>query len=88
MNYKDFQEYLYYKHSEQNPEVLDDMLPDDYERWLEEIGVEGIIEYGTRYGKKCAAQQLGKLGGQATLEKYGKKQLKEWGKKGGRPKSK
>ena len=36
MNYKDFQEYLYYKHSEQNPEVLDDMLPDDYERWLED----------------------------------------------------
>ena len=31
------------------------------------------------------AKVLGKLGGQATLKKYGKKQLKEWGKRGGRP---
>ena len=31
------------------------------------------------------AQELGKLGGQATLRKYGKKIMTEWGKKGGRP---
>jgi hypothetical protein len=40
-----------------------------------------------------AAQLLGKRGGMATLKKYGRKQLREWGmlgaehgKKGGRPK--
>ena len=32
------------------------------------------------------AKALGKLGGQATLKKYGKAKLKEWGLKGGRPK--
>ena len=49
MKYKDFEEYLMYKHSEQNPEVLDDDLPDDYERWLEEIGVDGVISYADSY---------------------------------------
>lgn len=29
---------------------------------------------------------LGKLGGLATLKKYGKEKMKEWGKQGGRPK--
>ena len=33
-----------------------------------------------------SAQKLGKLGGQATLKKHGKEQMKEWGKLGGRPK--
>ena len=36
--------------------------------------------------KNPAAQELGRLGGKKTLEKYGKEQMKEWGKKGGRPK--
>lgn len=30
-------------------------------------------------------KSLGKKGGQATVRKYGKKQMKAWGKKGGRP---
>lgn len=34
------------------------------------------------------AQELGKLGGASTLKKYGKDKMKEWGKRGGRPKSK
>ena len=34
------------------------------------------------------AQALGKLGGKATVEKYGKDKMKEWGRKGGRPKTK
>lgn len=32
------------------------------------------------------AKQLGSRGGLKTKEKYTKKQRKEWGKKGGRPK--
>lgn len=36
---------------------------------------------------KMFAKELGKLGGQATLKKYGKETMKEWGKKGGRPKA-
>jgi hypothetical protein len=49
MTFKSFEDYLQYKHSQNNPEVLDDMLPDDYERWLEDIGIEGIIEYADKY---------------------------------------
>jgi general stress protein YciG len=30
-------------------------------------------------------QEAGRKGGLATLKKYKKKQLREWGKKGGRP---
>lgn len=33
-----------------------------------------------------AARELGRKGGNKTLKKYGKRQMKEWGKKGGRPK--
>ncbi len=36
--------------------------------------------------KNKNAVKLGKLGGDARAKKYSKKQLKEWGKKGGRPK--
>jgi len=38
--------------------------------------------------KNPNAQALGKLGGVATLNKYGKDKMKEWGKTGGRPKVK
>lgn len=36
--------------------------------------------------KDKAAVSLGRRGGLATLKKHGKKQLKEWGKLGGKPK--
>ena len=39
-------------------------------------------------GIKKIARKLGKRGGQATLKKYGKEKLTEWGKKGGRPSAK
>ncbi len=57
MKYTDFEDYLQTMHSEQNPEVLDDMLPDDYSRWLEDIGVDGVIEYGNRYGKLLTKEE-------------------------------
>lgn len=36
--------------------------------------------------KNPNAQSLGSLGGKARAKKYSKEQLKEWAKKGGRPK--
>ena len=30
-------------------------------------------------------KEIGRLGGQATARKYGTKQMKKWGNKGGRP---
>ena len=37
--------------------------------------------------KLPAAQELGKRGGMATLKKHGKRQMKIWGKTGGRPRN-
>lgn len=51
MKYKDFEDYLKTKHSEENPEVLDDMLPDDFERWLADLDIDSWIIMGNNYGK-------------------------------------
>lgn len=53
MAYKNFEDYLQTKHSEQNPSVLDDMLPDDYERWISDLSVDEWIEYGDKYAEIC-----------------------------------
>ena len=37
--------------------------------------------------KNKEAQKLGSLAGKARAKKYSKEQLKEWAKKGGRPKN-
>lgn len=50
MKYRDFEEYLQYKHSEENPELLDDDLPDAYGDWLAGLSEDEWIEYGNKYG--------------------------------------
>jgi hypothetical protein len=49
--YKSFEQYLMEKHCEENPQLLDDMLCDDFYDWLEREGIERIIEFGEMYGK-------------------------------------
>lgn len=39
-----------------------------------------------RKAGESPAATLGRQGGNATLKKYGKRKMREWGKKGGRPK--
>ena len=50
--------------------------------------VANYIKNGSAYELmlKHDAERLGKKGGDATLKKYGKKKMTEWGKRGGRPK--
>lgn len=35
--------------------------------------------------KPMTITEFARMGGRATLKKYGKRQLREWGKRGGRP---
>lgn len=49
MKTQTFEDYLQDRHAEQY-RGLDDDMPDDYAEWLELIGVEGILDYGTAYG--------------------------------------
>ncbi len=38
--------------------------------------------------KELTISEVARMGGRATLKKYGRKQLREWGKLGGRPRKK
>lgn len=53
---------------------------------LKEMGLEIEGEAWEYKDKSFYAKRLGSLGGKARAKKYSKEQLKEMGKKGGRPK--
>ncbi len=38
--------------------------------------------------KELTISEVARMGGRATLKKYGRKQLREWGRLGGRPRKK
>ena len=50
--------------------------------WMDVLVAQGMLERTDKNAKK-----LGKKGGEATLKEHGKEKMKEWGRKGGRPKS-
>lgn len=58
MNYKDFEDYLQTKHAEQAHGVLDDDMPDDYERWLSDLSAEEFIEYADKYARIVRNQTI------------------------------
>lgn len=58
MNYKDFEDYLQTKHAEQAHGVLDDDMPDDYERWLSDLSAEEFIEYAEKYARIVGNQTI------------------------------
>lgn len=49
MTYKDFEDYMQTKHAEQAHGVLDDYMPDDYERWISDLAPDDWFIYGERY---------------------------------------
>jgi len=51
-----FEEFLAEKHCEQNPEILDDNLPDAFNDWLTYIDVQDIIDYANEYTNKIIIQ--------------------------------
>ena len=64
--------FIDFEGGEKYPETIDEL----------EIALKSFL------GIKDAAKTLGKKGGQKTLKKYGKEEMTEWGKKGGRPSAK
>ena len=61
MKYRDFEEWLQYKHSEWHPELLDDDLPDAYVDWLAGLDGEEWIDYGNRFAAQFLAQYVEEL---------------------------
>lgn len=48
----DFENFLFEYYAEQNPEVLDDMLPDCTNDWVADLDSEDWIRLGNIYAKK------------------------------------
>ena len=51
MTYRDFEDFLQCYHCENNPEILDDDLPDAYNDWISDLSVDDWIELGNKYAK-------------------------------------
>jgi len=47
-----FDQFLQSKCLEENPHILDDMLPDFFSNWILEVDVQELIDYGQEYGDK------------------------------------
>ena len=60
MKYKDFEDYLQWKHAEQY-HGLDDDMPDDYNSWLDNLDQEELIEYGNKFAAQFLAQYVEEL---------------------------
>jgi len=53
MKTQTFEQYLMEKHCEENPTILDDMLPDDFPDWISErLDIDSLISYGDEYHKE------------------------------------
>ncbi len=48
---KTFEEYMKEVHMLENPEILDDDLPDTYNEWLTEIQPDDWLKYGNEYSE-------------------------------------
>jgi len=55
MKTKTFEDFLKEKHAEQYT-GLDDDMPDDYEKWFAELGID-IFKYVNEYAEEYASQQ-------------------------------
>lgn len=49
MEFKDFEDFLSHKFMEDQPQVLDDDLPDAFDNWVTELDVESIIKWADEY---------------------------------------
>ena len=49
--YKDFEDYLMEVHGEQYVGT-DDCMPDDFNKWIEDLGQDELIDYGNKFAKK------------------------------------
>lgn len=50
MEYKDFEDFLRWRHADQYVGT-DDMMIEDFERWVQDLTTDDWINYGNKYGK-------------------------------------
>ena len=50
-----FEEYLKIQHQHMQPEILDDDLPDAFDKWLVELQVDEIIKYADQWHEELEA---------------------------------
>jgi hypothetical protein len=55
-----FEDFLMEKHSEQYVGT-DDMMIDDFNDWVQNLGVDELIEYGDKFQRQVNAELLGAL---------------------------
>ena len=56
-----FEQYLQDIHMSENPELLDDDLPDDFDNWLGTLEQDIMIQYADDYAKECVREYAMKL---------------------------
>lgn len=49
MQFKDYHDFLMTKFMKEEPQILDDDLPDQFDNWLQVLGVDDWIRYGDEY---------------------------------------
>lgn len=59
--YKDFEDYLQDRHCAENPEILDDDLPDAYNEWLDGFEQDDWIAHAEIYAKSKVHQAVEEL---------------------------
>ena len=58
MKYRDFEQYLQFKFMEDEPQVLDDDIPDAFNDWIEQQDVLDVIEWADEYANKKYVEGL------------------------------
>jgi hypothetical protein len=61
MKYRDFIDFLQFKHQAENPTILDDDLPNAYEEWLDGLSPDEWIEYGEEYSQLVLHETYGTI---------------------------
>lgn len=56
MKYRDFEDFLQERHQKENPYVLDDDIPDNYNEWLDSFEQQDWIRLANTYGQHKANQ--------------------------------
>ena len=64
----DFENWLMEYHSENNPEILDDMLPDCFNDWVCDLDSDEWIRLGNLYAKRSEEKRLKEL--KKEIERY------------------
>ena len=60
MNYTFEHDFLMEKFMEEEPQTLDDMIPDSFSDWLERKQIDDFIKYAEEYGKKLIGEMKNK----------------------------